>query len=343
MQKAFLFLFACIPLFSFAQDDPFEWYSPIREGKARVISTNGLNLRSGPGTQYSRVMAIPLGAWLDVVKADRSHPDSLSPIVLHRAHEDWVIARKGFWVEVSYKGRKGYMLDIFLIESEHEEHREKRQSGSGAMAGEEKEDVYYHLSRPPASSANNFEFRKLNWYGLYEREPGEYELRKIELTQFACREAMPSNFITPMDIKDLRYVLGSSSTMKEHSFSGLRHEGMAWRYGISLNPFQEDWETAKSRAESWGIYPSEALDREYYYQKGASIFVEGNPRRELKRPFPGGAVLNFAGDLDGDERLDYILTFEGDYESYSVLYLSSEAGAGKPPVPVAEYYSGPCC
>jgi hypothetical protein len=52
--------------------------------------------------------------------------------------------------------------------------------------------------------------------------------------------------------------------------------------------------------------------------------------------------IDFIGDIDGDDKMDYILCTEGE-QGYNVLFLSSEKKENNLVEPVAHFYTCYCC
>lgn len=95
----FLFLIlATIILFYF----PLFAISDYETGaKLNVLTKNGINLRDNPSSNGKKLVLIPFGSQLEVVKTNKSNPYSSEGI-------------NGFWIEVKYKKFTGYVFDGYL-------------------------------------------------------------------------------------------------------------------------------------------------------------------------------------------------------------------------------------
>jgi len=76
-----------------------------------IWATSGLNLRSAPNSQATKIINIPFGEKVKVVDTQiRTHPFSYAMIKSENAK--WVV--NGHWVQVAFQQQTGYVFDGYL-------------------------------------------------------------------------------------------------------------------------------------------------------------------------------------------------------------------------------------
>ena len=143
-----LFLLSCL---AFAPL-PAQEVTPIPAGPATVISTTGLSIREKPTTASKRLLTAPCNARVEILSQENPRFDSLSPLryrINDAPNEQIVVRRLGHWAKVQYKGRTGYMLDIFLASDE---------AYIRETVGLEGIDKDYRLLVPGANCRHNFHY-----------------------------------------------------------------------------------------------------------------------------------------------------------------------------------------
>ncbi|TAE47502.1 MAG: SH3 domain-containing protein [Bacteroidetes bacterium] len=72
---------------------PGTWY---------VTAPSGINLRKSPGATGEKLVSIPYGQQVEVLKTDQLEPDQI---------ETWI---EGYWVKVKYQSSVGYVFSAYL-------------------------------------------------------------------------------------------------------------------------------------------------------------------------------------------------------------------------------------
>ncbi len=134
--KNLVFLFSAfwaLPFYSIAQD----YFT--------VTAPSGLNLRAEPGVKGKKIIAIPFGA---VVEMEES--------VYEPGTIDTIESKVGSWLEVKYRGQKGYVFSGFLMPGE-------------AVVQSTGINRYYRMLSPGYHcSAANYD-PSLYWYALVRK------------------------------------------------------------------------------------------------------------------------------------------------------------------------------
>lgn len=95
--RAWLACMLLLPLT--AQADPFT-----------ILAPSGLNLRSGPGLQYDKLMALPFGTVVDVLldSYDRTYLEATFP-----PNGEVIEGQRGMWIKARHQGKVGYLFSGF--------------------------------------------------------------------------------------------------------------------------------------------------------------------------------------------------------------------------------------
>lgn len=317
-------------------------YRPISTGKAQVISTDGLVLRSGPGKDQKRLEVLPFGAKVEVLESAQPKMDSLPAIFGNNfssstEEPNW-IRRVGYWVKVRWNGKIGYALDIFLAEEDFVAQQGIRQQSLPADINNS-----FLLFQVGTSCTSNIPpAAKYHWSGVYLRS-NVVQIKPVTLRQHVTRmDAVVEGQLFLHTFSDdnvgLKYLIGSLET-----FGASRQSNLI--YGRELDLEQSPEQLATFLA-GHGIFFIELRD-ELGAKNGQVIKIkDGNG---LEQVLDWGALhlypepwLNLVADLDGDGKQDYIVTY-GEASSRTVLFLSSKPHLGKIVCPWAVWFSTYCC
>lgn len=309
-------------------------YEGIQTGPATVISTTGLSLRAGPGSSHKRIDTAPHGAKVTVLEQMESTIDSLPRIYTKPSSDDasgaYHVSRIGTWARVSYKGKIGYMLDIFLKSDAVWDTEEE-------LVGLNKD---YLVLYPGSGCQDNFVYDpSFHWYGLYCTYDGQMaELRPVKVSQWIQRSEIFTNHFYAEDMSDLLMIIGSREKLPERKIGKAFNHGdfSPYVHGVKYDDMHDPMDAVAFEVEQ------KTMDEGYVK---TLLYLPGSPRQLLNPSsydYFSPNSLRFAGDIDGDGKQDYLIHW-GESSGSIILYLSSEAGKGEQAKPVAGFYMGYCC
>lgn len=208
-----------------------------------VSSTNGINLRKGPGTGYKTIETIPNGSKVRVVSSDDE------------------------WSKVQYKGKTGYLSSQYLSEDKPENERSSDLSRSGNKSNASDNRT---TKRNSASSAPGYA-NDLNWgIGLRLGDPLGLTAKKYLASGKALEFNLGSSGYYGFDYRGDFY-----DRDKFRNFDYLDYDGGG---SISLQAhylFQKDFPGAKGLQWYWGIGPQLRFKTYEYYYRFRNYFGPG--------------------------------------------------------------------
>ncbi len=315
----FVWILMLKPLY--AQDT----YNEDITGEYTVISTNGLNLRSAPGSQSKVLKRLSFGTKVTVLENKYFRRDTIGAKVFYHGNRKSEHPIIGHWVKVLHKNTEGFLFDPYLENLASLDNYQYLVDDSEKYLNKD-----FVLLFPGEDCYNNFwPIEGMNLLGCYKDGDG-FKLKKIELSYYkswidpnsANAEMEINLWIGAKDNKDLLFIVGSKGKLKEGKLSGV--------YGS----------TSLGNIEQF-----EKLDVVGSMEESKLILKESSKKQVLnpKSPhlYPTYTVI-WEGDLDFDGKLDYIISF-GDKSQNTYLFLSSQAEEGELVKPVAVFFSGYCC
>lgn len=313
-----------------------------------VVSDNGLKLRETPGKTGRVLAAAPFGAEVQVLVDPNTGDDEMQfdppalrdsvGMIFSSRFSDNPFPHIGYWWPVQYSGKKGYMFSGFLADSEmvHSGYPELNdQFRLRAIGGN-------------ASASNNPEFDPdWYWYCLFREKNGQFGLKKVtpryavaDYTNFKGEyELIARELIIRTDqAQDPVWIIGSRKPWKEqHRIQGVDLEASPQaqysdnqgtlnaaflkKYGLEVERMEGGYE---QNIQAWFMTSKSGLR-----QVVDPLSIEYSYTMYL---YPN--ALAWAGDLDGDDKLDYIFRADGEI-GYYVLYLSTLAAKGEVARPAA--------
>jgi hypothetical protein len=132
-----------------------------RQGdKLYVFAHSGLVLRGQPDPQGAKIMTIPSASVVEVI-------DPAPFRLAHSVKEDCGLLIPGYWVEVSFEGKTGYLFDGYLLK-----HLPRsRAEYAGFWAGDAK--LVFHTNSEPPREPTLWKYTKEIWengvHTTYER------------------------------------------------------------------------------------------------------------------------------------------------------------------------------
>ncbi len=324
-----------------------------------IISNTGLKLRAAP-SQTSRVLAVaPFGATVQVLNtldpnADHvaynppARRDTIGEIAPFR-YNSQAAPHVGYWWQVRYAGKTGYMFSGFLADSamlynwnSEELNNQFRLRATGGNAG----------------ATNNPEFDpNWYWYGLFPQPNGTFDLKKVEL-RYAVQdytdaeghyELIHRQIIIQTNLPEHAIlILGTRKPWKERAgIEGFWAEQAPEKQYI---PGTGEFDRVFMKNYHLEVLKDTVVENHTYPQITLNRFIRGeNGRKQRISPLTlyknyqePPSALAWAGDLDGDGKLDYVFSAYGEM-GYYLLYLSSETKEGELARPVAVLWTWYYC
>lgn len=338
---------------------PAFWALPfysVAQNYFTVTALSGLNLRSEPGVKGKKIAAIPFGAIVETV-------ESYSPDVA-----DTIEGKAGSWLEVKYRGQKGYVFSGFLAPGE-------------AIVQPSGINRDYRLLTPGFHcSAANYD-PGLHWYALL-RENNRLTVKKTRIVvrfsndfsekDLAAGEDCPDCYTCKVeaDITDsVFFYIGSKQPLKEGApFS--RFLGTYWNYdggakffypeqdlleyyppyqylfrayeGVTLT-YQPPGNEKKYQLEFLMILPGQESQVKTF-DLSKDLALTGDARQHGKYKTP---QLIWYGDLNQDGLLDFIWYSHSMTDSCGVcwqyhLFMSDKNDPDQPIKKVADHEECNC-
>ena len=297
--------------------------------KQRVISENGLFIRSEPNIKSQPLFSVPFWGIVDVCRVSQGL-DTINNIV-------------GNWRKVKYQNITGYMFDGYLTYSDSTVDKQKN---------------FRFFREGYLCSLANYD-PVLNWYGLYESEFGD-SLVRVEIVirkpTLDDRLELPTFIICETNLsskKTSKFLIGSKKPLEE----GLVNN-RSLKESVFLYPGQEYnlsggnkklffFNTIKigaignvteniqyPRIENYGFqlvdqhngYKSQDITGFFTYQ--GDVFRKQN--------------IYWYGDIDGDKSVDLIFLFVGNEMASFTLLLSSLSNSDQFVAKADEWIDGYC-
>ena len=289
-------------------------------GSYFIISTTGLNLRSSPNTQSKILTKIPFGEKIEVTSNKSYGLDTIGVNKFHNVqHNEFTESIiSGNWVKVDYKGKIGFLFDAYIY-----------------RYYERWDDILYNYATPninqnfsilfPGTWCNyNFWYNKNHyWYGCY-KIGDKFKLRVIDLSFYKDWNGELTDIgISSNNNENLIFIIGSNKKLNQSLISGI------------YNP---NW---------WSRSFENIKNIEYKNENNVTKLILSSELKTqtlnfYRNRFYNPSSIIWQGDLDKDNKLDYIIHYGGK-SGNTFLYLSSEAEKDQIVKPVAVFFSGYCC
>lgn len=294
--------------------------------QTRVVALSGLNIRSQPDLKAKVLGGIPFMEEVQILKLCSIGIDTIAEHVYYTSPRH-TYSQRGYWVKVKYRNIEGYVFNSYLLDLPKER--------SHTIAGLNEEFGLNYVGQHCFD--NIYRDKKIKWKGVYRRE-NEIVIEPVEISYYADIEENESNYtwlrIYVENNEGLMFLLGDKNeVIIEGVIEGKiddRPGSLLTIHSVAHNLF--DIENIQIVFEEQSTYP-------YLYLKQEGRKQLLNPRN-MKLGHP--SKIYWKGDLDGDDRDDYIINY-GDKAAHSILYLSSQAENGDIVKPVAVFFSGYCC
>jgi uncharacterized protein YgiM (DUF1202 family) len=285
-----------------------------------VIAVNGLSIREKPDKNSKIIDKIPFGGKIKYLSKSSFGVETIKdyPKLGSGYKEGKNFEFIGKWVKISYNGKTGYALNAYLYDDKPTHKGDNRE--------------YAILYSYYSCYSNIYTPSKFNWYGLFKEKNGSFFLKKVNINYFSSEN---NNFgVSVGNDEGLLVIIGSKKLMKEGQ-----------RNCVDLYKMQMEETFDENKLKGYGI-------ERQSNNEGYSKFIVKNginkqtlnlyTEEEEKEKEHGLSSIQFIGDIDGDNIMDYIIN--SDEESgFDVLFLSSEKKSNNIVEPVAYFYSGYCC
>jgi tetratricopeptide (TPR) repeat protein len=316
---------------------------PLVNQSLYVLATSGLRFREKADAKSTVLATVPFG---DSLISDGA-VDFVAQLESDQSKRLFKVEGiSGCWQKAVYKGKKGFVFSGFV--SDHHK-------------AENLKDNYVLLEEGWGSSTVVYNQDDYKWYGWYSKKTKtgmKNELKPIAKLFFASEGQ--GDFDYTLATKTDRTVIGDTALY----IIGVR-KTVAQQFplgaikGVEVNEtwISKEKTTYKFKNENWQLSillkDKPVSDDDGYLDK-ASLVFESNDKKQKqtiasydsKNPnsmWFASAQIVWYGDLDGDGKMDLIISKDEDGGSSLELYLSSAAGAGKYLKRVGVLYRGGCC
>lgn len=313
----------------YAQGNDFYYFQSNRN---TVLASNGLNMRSKPNTNSTKIVNIPYGEKVNIIHKDHYGLDTVYTIKTELA--DYPVY--GYWQKVSYKGHTGFVHNAFLYFSSDYPQEE--------IAGL---NPNYVLLRPGFDCSSDFyNSNEYIWYGYYQEPHVEGEqpnksYRKIVDVEFIniTNDMMGSGTIVKEN-RHLQFIVGSKVSFGDAALGNILEAPLYSRTNstemkLDSSVFRQANITIVNNDEPTGYF-----DHQFFYLHKGNTMQLINTVSDSYRIFLSSYFVQ--ADIDGDGQLDYIFGHDPDHRSTG-LYLSSEANEEEVVHLVDIMRRGPCC
>ena len=294
-----------------------------------VIAIRGLNIRAKPDKTSKILGKVPFGEQIKYLSKQSFGSDTI--LDYKSLYSSYLVTNKEFkfvgnWAKINYKGTIGFVLDCYLF---YDTKKDLKNDNNENFA------LLYPYS---ACYTNIYQPNKFNWYGMYRDKAGKYSLRKVNINYFSVYN---ENFggkdfgVAADNNNGLILIIGTKEILKEGE-----------RKCIDLVSMKFDNDRTYNEDEM-KLYGIEKVNVTKDNPVGYYVIKSGSKVQEIKITVKGREAypinqIEFIGDIDGDNKLDYILSSEAE-EGYNVLFLSSMKKKNNIVEPVAYFYTCYCC
>ncbi|MBK7428225.1 MAG: hypothetical protein IPI60_15000 [Saprospiraceae bacterium] len=326
--KALLISLLLLPLILFSQESEFINSSFI------VIAPNGLKLREGPGTKFKAIDAAAFGAEVTMLGVADVPIDTVQSYIRYFTPTDsFEMHVEASWMKVKYGKNTGYMYSLYLhpkcdnLEDKLFPHANKS---------------YQLFHRENDYPCINFKSPKQNfWYELIKGSDGNFSLNNIQVEMMSsytylehCGGDRWQLIVQRADRKSNSLVLYSDNKLTPGELNTHVIEDSNLRLQ-SINMGYYDMGNGKSKEEFYAL-KNKVLER-YSLREiqdkelKTKLFYKRNGKEYLLAEIsgPGVSSIEMVSDLDSDGVMDFIIISGDENMTKGLLFLSSEAEAGK--------------
>ncbi len=275
-----------------------------------VIAQSGLNIQEQPNLRARVVIKAPYLSEVEYLSDESFGRDTIGKLKSFfrrydpiRGTEENDVPLAGDWVKVKHKGNTGYTFNAYL----------------GPNQDQLKPSDYFVISPGENCGDQFFDLKQYHCYGVYGSGV-ETEIREIKASYVVQETGI--GFLAPLLTTDenegLKLVIGSKRALPTLTSD------------FMVDPFTSPWpQNSDFKAkDSCGMLkvtkkgPEEKTD----LQQLSGSFHLGNQVQQIMEDY---FVYNMSvigcGDLDGDDKVDYLIRMSSEEYSRKMLYLSSMA------------------
>ncbi|MFN8338963.1 MAG: SH3 domain-containing protein [Saprospiraceae bacterium] len=287
--------------------------------KANYVIASALRLRDSPNKNAKILTTIPFGSHIEYLTNQCYNKDT----TLISIYNDYYMV-VGSWVYVKYKNFKGFVLNSYLS--------------------------YYNKPIPEPKDLNNeylvlfpgcdcdfniHNVTKWNFYGFYKTEKDSLNIRKIKINYISDNEDYTCPLILyTEDNLNLEFIIGAKGEM-------LKDKSMIFSKSVEILYSENEKQLAKELQNvGLSLIDHSSNSRDDYFEL---IYSDENKKQKLNlNGFDFPTRIKFIGDIDEDNKNDFIITF-GEKSSRTILFLSSQARENHLLKMVSIFFSSYCC
>lgn len=320
-----------IILLLFCQSTFLASQSEIYNSFTLVVAQSGLNIRAEPNLHAKVITQVPYLSQLEYLSEESFGRDTIGVLksffreydqesVLHATDAPLT----GDWVKVKYKGKIGYTFNAYL----------------GPVVDDPEASEYFILSPGENCGDQFFDLTKYYCYGIYGRG-GNTEVREIKASYVVQETGI--GFLAPLITAEnnagLKLIIGSKRELPTTSSDFIVNSLTAvwsatsdalWKDACGMLRVQKTIDSLPS-----GIGLSQQLT--------ASFLLGDREQMVLEEQFVYDISIIGCGDLDGDDKVDYLIRISSEKYTRKVLYLSSAAKGREILGLVYQEVFGYCC
>lgn len=277
----------------------------IHRNCTTVIAVSGLNIREQPGTRAKVLGKIPFGGKIKYLSPYAFGADTIRDYPHMNGVDNFEFV--GRWANIQYKGIRGYVLDTYLYHPET----------APADTSE-----YALLYPEVACFANIHHPAAYHWYGMFKTADGKFNLKSVKINYFSyTNDAFGGKDfgVSTGNDQGLMCIIGSRQLLPE---------GSRRCADPSQIPRGSDLLRGYEYLRSFGIRrQSEEPEASQFH---TFVVTHGSRKQYLKPDQATGSdwpqmAVSFAGDINGDEVMDYIFTPYSE-SGRDVLFISNPGG-----------------
>jgi len=287
----------------------------IREDFTLVVAQSGLNIRAEPKLGAKVLTKAPYLSQVEYLSGESFGRDTIGVLEsFYRSNrpetgwEEWDAPLTGDWVKVRCKGKTGYTFNAYL--------------GHVLDDGAD----YFVLSPGENCGDRFFDLTQYHCYGVYGSGE-DTEIREIRASYVVQETGIGflSTRLTTEENQELRLVIGSKRELPTLSSDFL------------IDEFTEAWPQSSTIApkDECGMFKTTEIERKILNGEKLRLALVGSfqlgsqEQVILEENFVTDLSVIGCGDIDGDDKVDYMIRMSSDEYSRKMLYLSSVAKDGE--------------
>ena len=275
----------------------------------RVTAESGLNIRKGPSLSSDKITKIPYGSMVYGCE------------YCDHCQEEIIEGKKGIWKKVFFAAYEGFVFSGFL------DAVPKVEVFCPSDWMSQKDEPAFKKGTTYFGLYEDLQNREQSRVSVFEGQDTTYENPAIGVVRVIKQDPQnsPSFIVSGIDLAENQTVDGI------HFKSRMLYPGESIPYGRSIIYAVGDVDVS----EESSLEPVQSIRNYKLIIREQSVEGAG-PKEEVLFDlnlshwsngfFEGGARIRWVGDIDGDNKLDILLTYSPHYACYQViLFLSTRA------------------